>query len=399
MELPTRRTVAALTLLVPALAWASACVSMQTPARSGLIAQTSTVVVDARLVVTQVDELTGRWLRTLEWNADQIRAASTDATVRRNALLWKTNGSSATLRATSHGDPLIDLLDAWTLALQFRDYFDAGRGATMFGEHLAIARASADSAVQDIERLALRLATPEGVAYARGLARDFATREPIANDYFLRSSMAGELVATLDEQDRAALATLGALAQTVETLSPRIALYIDYLPRLARWQAELLLEDPAIDARLAGAVEGIEGINATVAHLSTTLDRTVDGRLDQMLNRALAQVTAEFDDVERLINVQRELLIAGLPQEYDAVFARINDQRLAVFDQVDSRIDDALSRIDQVARRGLGSAETLSRDTVDYAFARAIPLLIGVFVGVLILIVVYRLVPQRVKQA
>jgi hypothetical protein len=399
MELPTRRTVVALTLLVPTFAWASACVSMQTPARSGLIAQAPNVVVDARLVVTQVDELTGRWLRSVEWSADQIRAASTDATVRRNALLWKTNGSSAMLRATSHGDPLIDLLDAWTLVLQFRDYFQSGRGATMFGEHGAIARASADSAVLDIERTAERIATPDGVVRGRRLATDFATREPIANDHFLRSSMAGELVAALDEQDRDALATLGALSQTVEMLSPRISLYIDYLPRLARWQAELLLEDPAIDARLEGAVDSIEGINATVAHLGTTLDRTVDSRLDQLLNRALAQVTAEFDDVERLINVQRELLIARLPQEYDAIFAKVNDQRLAVFDQVDSRIDDALSRIDHVARRGLGSAETLSRDTVDYAFARAIPLLIGVFVGVLILIVVYRLVPQRVKQA
>lgn len=395
----TRRTLAALTLLVPVLAVAPACVSMQTPARSGLIAQTPNVVVDTRLVVTQVDELTGRWLRTVEWNADQIRAASTDAMVRRNALLWKANGSSAMLRATSHGDPLIDLLDAWTLVLQFRDYFDAGRGATMFGEHVAIARASADSAVQDIERVAERLATPDGVSRARRLARDFATREPIANDYFLRSSVAGDLVATLDEQDRDALATLGTLSQTVETLSPRISLYIDYLPRLARWQAELLLEDPAIDARLSGTIEGIEGIHASIAQLNSTLDRVVDSRLDQLMNRALTQITAEFDDVERMINAQRELLLGRLPQEYEAIFARVNDQRLAVFDQVDSRIDEALTRVDQVARRGLVSAETLSRDTVDYAFARAIPLLIGVFVGILILIVVYRVVPQRVRQS
>jgi hypothetical protein len=394
----TRRTLAGLTLLVPILAVTPACVSMQTPARTGLIAQTPNVVVDPRLVVTQVDELTGRWLRSVEWSADQIRAASTDATVRRNALLWKANGSSAMLRATSHGDPLIDLLDAWTLVLQFRDYFDNGRGATMFGEHGAIARASADSAVLDIERTAERIATPDGVARGRGLASNFATREPIANDYFLRSSMAGELVAGLSEQDRNALATLGALSQTVETLSPRISLYIDYLPRLARWQAELLIEDPAIDARLAGAVEGIEGINATVAHLSATVDRMVDSRLDQVMNQALAQVSAEFDDVDRLINAQRELLIGRLPQEYDAIFARVSDQRLAVFDQVDSRIDDALKSVDQVARRGLGSAETLSRDTVDYAFARALPLLVGAFIGVLILIVVYRLVPQRVRQ-
>jgi hypothetical protein len=35
---------------------------------------------------------------------------------------------------------------------------------------------------------------------------------------------------------------------------------------------------------------------------------------------------------------------------------------------------------------------------VDYAFERATPLLIGAFFGLLILILVYRLVPQRVRK-
>jgi hypothetical protein len=376
----------------------SACISTKAPAQSGLAAQSTNVIANNRLVSTQVDELTGMWIGALEWRADQIRAATSDPAIRFNALLWKINGTSAVLQATSHGDPLIAVVDAWTLLFQATEYFDTGPGAAALGEHVELARELNELAEAEFDQLVASIATPEGVANGRALAQAFAADNPVLNDYFLRASVAGTIVATLSEDQRDAFANLGSITQTVETLGARLSIYLDYLPRLARWQAELLLEDPANAAMLTDVFDNLHEVNATAARVADTLDRTVDDKLDEVLATALGQLATELDDVEALVNAQRQLILSELPNEYERIFAKVTEQRLAALSQVEAKIDEALDRVDAVADRSLGSAEGLTRGTVDYAFERATPLLIAAFFGLLILILVYRLVPQRVRR-
>lgn len=375
-----------------------ACVSTKAPERSGAMAQAESVTASTYTVVAQVNELTTSWLRAVEWRGDVIRGASDDPVVRRNALLWKINGTGAMLEATSHADPLIALLDAWTLVLQFRDYFDGGPGAEMFGEQTAGVRELLAAAEDRVELVVASVALPEGVDRGRRIAREFATREPIVNAYFLRHSVAGELLTAFPPEQRDAFASIGSITQTVEGLGARVAIYANHLPRIARWQAELLLEDPATEAKLAGVIEDVDSIDATAERLADTLDRAVDVRLDEVLDEALAQVGRELDDLERLVNAQRQLVLDQLPSEYERIFEKVTEQRLAALAQVDSKIDEALDRVEAVADRSLDDASGITRDTVDYAFERATPLLIGAFFGLLILILVYRLVPQRVRQ-
>lgn len=398
MRRSNRRRAVLGALMAALVAAVPACISTSAPARTGLAAEAPNVTANARQVAVGIGDLAGLWVGAVEWRGDRIRAATDDPEIRRNALLWKINASGAMLRATSHSDSLIAFLDAWTLVFQFKAYFEQGAGAALFGEHEPVLTELFELAEAEIERLAHTLATPEGVANARRMAMEFAAREPIANPYFVRRSTAAEIVASLSENRRDAFAQLGTITDTVEALSARLSLYSEYLPKLARWQAELMLEDPAIDAKLAGVIDDVGSLDATATRVAETLDRAVDRKLDEVLATALSQLAAELDDVERMVDRQRRVVIDQLPAEYERLFEKVTEQRLAALAQVDAKIDEALDRVDAVADRSLEGAGGITRGTVDYALERATPLLIGAFFGLLILILVYRLVPQRVRK-
>ena len=57
----------------------------------------------------------------------------------------------------------------------------------------------------------------------------------------------------------------------------------------------------------------------------------------------------------------------------------------------------SVAEVDAIASRTLSDAEGLAHGTVDYAIGRVTPILILAFLGILILILVYRFVPQRVR--
>jgi len=385
------RRIALLVLLTMTAAIGTACVSTKAPERTGLLAQSENVTAN--------DEFTGLWLGAVEFRADTIRAESSDPDIRRAALIWKINASSSMLRATSHSDPLIAFMDAWTLVFQYRDYFESGAGANMFGDHTELARDLSVLAIQEVERLAASMSRGEGVETGRQLAMDFAAREPIANTYFLRRSVVDELIDTMPQETKDAFAALGSITQTVESLSSRLGIYIEHLPKQARWQAELLLEDPALDSRLAGVLDGVAGINAAATEIAGIVERSpaLDERLYEIVERITTVLGEEIDELTDAVREERALVLGTLPAEYEEIFRHVTEQRLAALADVEAKIDEVVAEVDTIAVRTLDDAEGLTRGTVDYAFERATPLLIMAFFGVLILILVYRFVPQRVR--
>lgn len=393
------RRIALLVLLPTTAAIGTACISTKAPERTGLLAESQNVTVNARQLIMRIDEFTGLWLGAVEFRADTIRAESTDADIRRAALIWKINASSSMLRATSHSDPLIAFMDAWTLVFQYRDYFESGAGTDMFGDHTELARDLSNVAMQEFERLAANISNAEGVARGRQIAMAFAAREPIANTYFLRRSVVDELIDGMPQETKDAFAALGSITQTVESLSSRLGIYIEHLPKEARWQAELLLEDPAMDSRLAGVLDGVSNIDESARRIADIVDTSpaLDERLYEIVAEVIDALHGEIEAITAMVQSERQLVLGTLPAEYEALFAHVTEQRLAALSDVEAKIDEVIAEVDAIAGRTLDDAEGLTRGTVDYAFERATPMLIMAFLGVLILILVYRFVPQRAR--
>jgi len=389
------RRVVLFVLLTMTVAIGAACVSTNAPERTGLLAEAQNVTVNARQLIMRIDEFTGLWLGAVEFRADTIRAESSDADVRRAALIWKINASSSMLRATSHSDPLIAFMDAWTLVFQYKNYFESGEGADMFGDHTDLAWDLSDVALQEFERLAASVAQTAGVVRGRQIAAEFAAREPIANTYFLRRLV----IDGLPQETKDAFAALGSITQTLESLGSRLGIYIEHLPKQARWQAELLLEDPYLDTRLAGVLEGVDGINAAASQIAEIVEQSpaLDERLYEIVAQVIAALHEKIEGLTAVVQSERELILGKLPAEYEALFAHVTDQRLAALADVEAKIDEVVAEVDAIASRTLSDAEGLAHGTVDYAIGRVTPILILAFLGILILILVYRFVPQRVR--
>ena len=104
-----------------------------------------------------------------------------------------------------------------------------------------------------------------------------------------------------------------------------------------------------------------------------------------------------LEAISAMVQSERQLVLGKLPAEYEALFEHVTDQRVAALADVEAKIDEVIAEVDAIAGRTLDDAEGLTRGTVDYAFERATPMLIMAFFGILILILVYRFVPQRVR--
>jgi len=393
------RRVAPIALLTISAAIGSACVSTSAPSRSGLMASADNVTVDARQLTMRIDEFTGLWLGAVEWRADSIRAASEDPTVRLNALIWKINASTAMLRATSHSDPLIAFMDAWTLVFQFKDYFEDGAGAEMFGEHTDLARELSDLAMQEYERVATRIASTQGVGAGRQIAADFAVREPIANPYFLRRSVADDLVEGLPQETRSAFASLGSITQTVESLSSRLSIYMAHLPKQARWQAQLTLEDPRYAGMLDRADESISVVRETLVDIGKLVADSP--ALDERFTLAVAGVVASLDDavieLDQIVDGQRAQIEDLINDKQDEVTAFIQAERTAVLAETGRLVADVLASVETLRADTLADTNLLATETVELAYRRALRLLMILLAGMFVIVLVFRFVPQRVR--
>jgi len=282
---------------------------------------------------------------------------------------------------------------------QFKEYFESGAGADNFGEHTYIARELSNLAIVEFERVASRIANTEGVVAGRQAAADFARRQPIANEYYLRRSVADDLADSLPEEAKSAFAALGSITQTVESLSARLSIYMAFVPKQVRWQAELMLEDPTFAAPLSGALEDVDGINEAATRIAAIVDDSpaLDNRLNDMVERVIGALQLEVAGLTEVVRAERELVLGKLPEEYEEIFGHVTQQRVAALEDVAGELERLVSQVDAIAARALTDADGVAQSTVDYAFARAMPLLIAAFFGLLILILVYRLVPPRVR--
>ena len=84
----------------------------------------------------------------VDFTATSIEQRTTDATVRRNALLWRIRAIPEMRKACSRIEPVGGLVDAWTLSRQIYQLFSEGAGAGAFGtfqpEVVAVSRRLVD---------------------------------------------------------------------------------------------------------------------------------------------------------------------------------------------------------------------------------------------------------------
>ncbi|MDA7861469.1 hypothetical protein N9B22_00210 [bacterium] len=301
-----------------------------------------------------IDDFTLRYASHIEQTSDQILAQAPSTHVRRNALLWKINGINATFRASARKDPMGAFLDLWILVKQTDDLFDRESNA-LFGS-FSLAQLNGHGKFND--RL-LKIQKTIGkdlpklndnIELGESFAADFAANFPIDNLQFDRESATSHYIAAVKEKSHETMEVLGRLESNVDELQGLVRLYAEFLPKQARWQAELLSLDVIEMSPLTDSLANLKQTTLAAQAISQTVEQLP------------ALVDHERQSIEIAINEQREKTVAQieamrlntidqLQQERRIVLESVNQERVIATEDLKQQLDKTLASVDQLSKK------------------------------------------------
>ena len=415
----TGKELAIVAVALSALTAVTACAPKAGQRQSQAMERSGRVSVSSLELRASVNDLADRFMSRIEETADRIAADASDRAVQRRALAFKIDAIPAVYTAAYRADPLAAVMDMWALAFQIRRYFDVGPGRDIFGPQQPLAEtlardllASADTVLQGI---AIR---PDDYQRARTKLEDWTTTHDIAHAISSRPSYAAG-AAGMRTDDRDIFVVAGAVTDTIESLSDRLNTYAAQLPKLARWQAELLILD------LSGAHD-LESTLGDIQELGAVARRANDllGDVPGLVNTAISPLRDLTADERRAVldavNTQRVLTlefvttlqrhtlafatserlaaVAAVREERIATLAALHDERVAIAAALEVARVETLTEVDAIRIRTVEASVAGLKDTVNYALWRvAVVLVFLMALATLFAVVGYRLTVGRAR--
>ena len=352
-----------------------ACSTTAAPRQSTLQQKIGKGSMSATELRMRVYEMADRLGGTLESAADEIQSKSSDAAVRRRAILWKADGIPALYAAAFRPDPLAGGFDLWVLLVQMDLYFTEGAGRAAFGAQQPLALAAVRQMKASAEETAaLVSASPEQLARRRAEVEEFARAHPIEGSFSGRTTATVDLARFFEREDLGAFAVVGQAGDTLEDLSLRLGSYSTLLPKEIRWQGELLAADVAGRENLSSTLEDLDDVgrvarraDQVLADLPGTV-RAASGPLGELLDRQRSALLAAIEQ-------QRVALSAYVTSERQATADAIRQEREAAFESLGRERTAALREVDAISTRSLDTATQRARGVVDYVFWRVLILI------------------------
>jgi len=286
----------------------------------------------------------------IETTADQIGAQSPDAASRRRALLWKIEVIPTFYQALFYSDPLAAVLDSWSLSIQIEEAVSSGPWREQLGSLQPAALDAAHRIRTQIETAAKATAkTPEGFDRTKVAVERWAREHAIAGPISSRPSILPELTRmAAGGLDISVFQVVADLPASIADLATRMDIYAAYLPKSARWQAELMAGDFAERGEM-------QRVLATLASVEKLTERTnallSPAGLREALDNASGQIRAERIAALASVDQQRVETLAYLTRERVAAVADIDRERDALVRQVDELRRKVLSDVDELSSR------------------------------------------------
>jgi hypothetical protein len=242
--------------------------------------------------------------------ATAIERRASDATVRRNAQLWKLRAVPEMRKACFRPGPLVALIDAWILARQMDQFFTDGAGAGAFG-------AFQPEAVEATRRLVSQLrAIGDSVSVSheataeleRTVVDPWLLQHPLHDLTFARESPIARF-ADLTRTRGDAFESVGSIEEVLASLSTQLRIYLSDLPRQVRGEIDLLRADALPPDDFASMQRDLHTSAAAVSQIAGIVGGVPD------LIRGERQLA--FDEVGR----QRVLVMDGVAGERTQVIA------------------------------------------------------------------------------
>jgi len=321
-----------------------------------------------------IDDFTLRYANHIEQTSDQILAQAPSTHVRRNALLWKINGINATLRASGRKDPMGAFLDLWILVKQTDDLFER-ESTELFGEFPLALLSGHDEFNNRLGRIQKSIGKElpklaNGTELGEGFASNFATKYPIDNLQFDRESATSHYLDAIREKSHETMEVLGRLESNIDELQGLVRLYAEFLPKQARWQAELLSLDVIELQPLTDSLTNIDQATLAAQSISQTVSQ-IPALIDHERKSVEIAINDQREATVNQIEVMRLETIDQLQQERKIVLAAVNQERAIATEDLKKQLDTALLAVDGLSKKrteeALTSVDQLSKKRTEEA--------------------------------
>ena len=358
---------------VLALAATCACAPRAAGRQTDVMQKAGTITVSAAELRALANALADRFADQIEETADRVAAASPDAAVRRRALAFKLDAVPAVYSAAYRADPLAGVIDAWAFAFQVDDYLRDGSGRDSFGAGQGIARNGARELVAEADLVSRRVVRPGEFDRARADVEAWARRNPVRYTFSSRPSCTA-YTAGLRSEGRDAFVAIGAASDTVEAVSERMNVYAAQVPKLARWQAELLMSESTGERSLEAAFGDVAALGSAARRVQAVLDGAPDVAGAASVARAVLaeERRAALDS----INAQRLATLEFATSERLATLAALREGGVATLAALRQERIESLQEVDAIKTRAVDTAVAGLKEVVDYAIWRLAALLL-----------------------
>jgi hypothetical protein len=200
-------------------------------------------------------------------------------------------------------------------------------------------------------------------------------------------SIDADLIRRTYNDDLGSLASLKALQESLGDITARLDTYNTYLPKQARWQAELLVSDLAHGPEFGTAAANFLVLTQALDKTSNNLDRMPQlaaaarqvalGDLNNQRTAAESFLRQERAQVFDQLTQQRVAAVADLHSERLAATADLRGERQIVLDSLHSEEVAAMHDLNVLSQQTLNDVDQRSRRLVDHLFWRAVELILG----------------------
>jgi len=342
----------------------------------------------------------------IEVAADRIILESPSPAAQRQALVWKAEAIPVMQTSLLNTDPVAAVLDTWVFIFQMTAYMERPALKQKLGESYPVVAETLRNMDAEMEQL-VRLGAPAAnVADLRQRVGAWAEAHPVQGSLVARQSVDPDVIRKVGESDLGMTTSIKTLAEGLGDLRARLDSYNVYLPKQARWQAELLLTDFTHDPQISAALSNLAVLSDSAAKASGKLDQMPE-LVDQTRKAFKADVDGELLSAEAFLREERLATLYALQQERIATMDAMHGERLATTEQISQERRAAMEALrgqeiaamnefEAMSKRAIQDLDTRGRGLINLFFLRALELMLLMLVlcALLAWVILRRFVPS-----
>jgi hypothetical protein len=330
--------------------------------------------------------LLGLYSAEIEAAADRIILESPSADARRQALVWKAEAIPVMQTSLLNTDAVSAVIDTWVFLFQMKAYMEQPTVKGALGGFHTVVAETLKNMDAEMEQL-VRVAAPSAnVVDLRVRVSAWAEAHPIHARLTGRQSADPEVIRRVGESDLGAMASIKALGESLGDLTARLDSYNLYLPKQARWQAELLLRDLTRDPQVDAVMSNFVVVSNALAKTSSSMERMPElmgqareaVRTDVEGQRLAVQAFLRDERLQTLDALRQERIatVAAVRRERLAATADFRGERQAVLDALHNQEVAVMNDFNATSEKAIKDLDTRGRGLIDHFFLRALELVL-----------------------